>query len=263
MKTLRTIFAIIFALSAMIFTAGIASASPAHSNVTCSAGTIASGTYASLSVTGACTVPDGGVVTVNGTVVVKAGATFNAMTASTVNLNGNVLVGRDATFAFGCSLGLTFPPFPGGPTFCTAVSHSQVNGNIVAAQPRTVKINGVTVNGNIVSIGGGVPVSGPDPGGCEERPGALNYPIKDNTINGNMLISGWTGCWLGVIRNVQHGNLVLIGNYPASVDAMEIVTNTISGNMICLANSPTPQIGDSGGILNSVTGAKVGQCRTL
>jgi hypothetical protein len=40
----------------------------------------------------------------------------------------------------------------------------------------------------------------------------------------------------------------------------EYVTNTIHGSLNCHGNSPAPQIGDSEGGLNHVTGAKTGQC---
>ncbi|WP_125610110.1 hypothetical protein [Specibacter cremeus] len=262
MKSLRTFLAILFTLSAMIFTAGLANAAPAaHS--TCSGGSIASGTYASLTVTGACSIPDGAHVTVNGPVTVTPGAMLNAISASTVRVTGNVLVKRGATLGLGCSESMTMPPFPGGPVFCTGVSHDQVDGNIVAAWARTMFIDAVTIHGNLVSIGGGVPVTGADPAGCEERPGALNFPVKDNTIDGNVVITGWQGCWLGYIRNVQHGSTVLAHNNTASDDSMEVVTNTIHGNLVCTRNAPAPQVGDSGGAPNAVTGAKTGQCAKL
>jgi hypothetical protein len=43
-------------------------------------------------------------------------------------------------------------------------------------------------------------------------------------------------------------------------DSTEIVTNTISGNLICQGNSPAAQIGDSGGSPNDVGGNKIGEC---
>jgi hypothetical protein len=46
-------------------------------------------------------------------------------------------------------------------------------------------------------------------------------------------------------------------------DANEYVTNTIHGTLRCEGNSPKPQIGDSGGSPNQVTGPKTGQCEGL
>jgi hypothetical protein len=44
---------------------------------------------------------------------------------------------------------------------------------------------------------------------------------------------------------------------------MEVVTNTIYGDLECSGNSPAPQIGDSGGSPNIVFGLKLGQCASL
>jgi hypothetical protein len=38
------------------------------------------------------------------------------------------------------------------------------------------------------------------------------------------------------------------------------VTNTIHGSLNCQGNSPAPQVGDSEGGPNQVTGQKTGQC---
>jgi hypothetical protein len=46
-------------------------------------------------------------------------------------------------------------------------------------------------------------------------------------------------------------------------DGNEYVTNTIHGSLNCRGNSPAPQVGDSGGSPNHVTGAKTGQCANL
>jgi len=38
------------------------------------------------------------------------------------------------------------------------------------------------------------------------------------------------------------------------------VTNTIQHNVNCLGDSPAPQLGDSGGTKNTVSGRATGQC---
>ena len=43
-------------------------------------------------------------------------------------------------------------------------------------------------------------------------------------------------------------------------DANEIQTNTIHGPLVCTGNSPAAQQGDSEGLVNTVTGPKVGEC---
>ncbi len=262
MKALRTLLGVTTAMIALVFSAGIADAAPS-SSASCTDGTIASGTYSSITVSGTCAILDGAVVTVHGPVILLPNANLKAITASTVRVTGNILVGVNARLGLGCSYGMTLPPFPGGPVFCTGVSHDQVDGNIVADRPLTLIIDGITVNGNIVSNGGGRALTGPDASTCEERPGALNFPIKDNTINGNVVLAGWQGCWNGYIRNVQHGNAVIVNNRTSDPDSTEIVTNQITGNLVCSGNTPAPQVGDSEGLPNAVTGAKVGQCAGL
>jgi hypothetical protein len=72
--------------------------------------------------------------------------------------------------------------------------------------------------------------------------------------------TGYRGFWLGFIRNRVIGNVRLTNNVMGDPDANEYVTNRIRGNLVCRANSPAPQVGDSGGQPNIVTGSKVGQC---
>jgi hypothetical protein len=49
-------------------------------------------------------------------------------------------------------------------------------------------------------------------------------------------------------------------------DSTEVVSNHISGNLICMGNSPPAQIGDAaleGGGPNTVSGHKIGECAGL
>jgi len=46
-------------------------------------------------------------------------------------------------------------------------------------------------------------------------------------------------------------------------DGNEYVTNAIRGGLNCSGNSPAPQVGDSEGSANRVTGRKTGQCAGL
>jgi hypothetical protein len=55
----------------------------------------------------------------------------------------------------------------------------------------------------------------------------------------------------------------LSNNVMDDPDANEYVTNTIFGNLVCHNDSPAPQVGDSQGLPNVVTGQKVDQCAGL
>ena len=81
-----------------------------------------------------------------------------------------------------------------------------------------------------------------------------------STIHGGVTISGYNGFWMGFIRNHVLGSVKLNGNVLVDPDGNEYVTNSIHGNLKCSGDSPAPQIGDSEGSPNAVTGVKTGQC---
>ena len=206
---------------------------------TCTGGAI-TGTHGSITVTGVCTF-SGATVTINGNLRVAKGAILNDHAASTtiVTITGNVSVDKGAV------LGLGFGPQEATPAF--------VGGNIVASDPLTLYLGHVTVGGNVVSNGGG----------AADR----NFPIKDNTIRGNLILQGWSGLWMGAIRNDVGGNVVVSRNtaldtstVPGS-DSTEVQTNVIGGNLVCHGNTPTAQVNAfDGGQPNVVGGNSVGEC---
>src|SRR5436190_7443686 len=230
-------------------------ASPPGS-ATCSGGAIASGTYNGLTVTGSCGFVPGAVITVNGNLVVAPGAALNdhAASTATVNVSGNVLVGEGAVLGLG-----TYNPF--------APHNSSVGGNIIANEPLSLYLSFLRVHGNLISHGGGGGVTGQ----------FRNFPTKDDTIDGNLIIDGWTGGWIGVIRAHVGGNLIFNNNtsvinglvsppVPGEVDpdSSEIMTNVVGGNLICHGNTPAAQVNpDDGGQPNVVAGQKIGQCAGL
>ena len=112
-----------------------------------------------------------------------------------------------------------------------------------------------TINGGIDVHGGSGPFGGPFD--------VTWNTIEDSSIHGNVTISGYNGFWMGFIRNDVHGSVNLTDNILVDEDGNEYVTNTIHGSLRCSGNSPAPQVGDSEGELNVVTGAKTGQCAGL
>jgi hypothetical protein len=214
----------------------------------CAGGTPASpqvvpaGTYNGFTVTGNC-VFGPGTVTINGQLIIADGGILNdhASGQATVRITGNVIVGKDAVLGLG--------------DYDTALPHDSaiVNGNVVANGPATLYLGGMTIHGNLVSNGG----SGP----------GRNFPIKDDTIDGNLIVQGWTGQWIGVIRDQVGGNVIFSRNtamdtsvVPGS-DSSEVQTNAIKGNLICQGNTPTAQINVfDGGEPNVVGGNSVGEC---
>jgi hypothetical protein len=160
--------------------------------------------------------------------VVPAGATCDG-TAAVIDVRGGVTVGEGATFVLG---------FEGGPDTGT------IRGGIDASQPASLQVHFADIRGGVSMHGGN----------------GFFSTVEDNDIRGGATIDGYSGFWLGFIRNSVRGTVTLSNNHMDDPDANEYVTNTIRGNLICHNNSPAPQVGDSEGSPNVVTGRKVDQC---
>lgn len=246
MRKLRLVFAAAVVLALGV--AGSAAVAAPSGAYTCTGGTIPAGSYSGLIVTGQCAFGPGS-VTIAGNVRVEPGAILNdhaGSPATSAHITGNVQVGTGAVLGLG-----TYAP---GPTHDVAV----VDGNIVAHSPASLYVSRATVHGNLVSNGGGDPVR--------------NFPIKDDMIDGNLIVQGWSGLWLGVIRDTVGGNVIVANTagtqtgeppFEGIPDSTEVATNVIAGNLICHGNAPSAQIGDSGGSPNVVGGNKLGECAGL
>lgn len=209
-------------------------------------GTALSGSYKSLTIADNEYVANGATLTVSGNLTLAPGACLDAFSMGTVNVGGNIRVAKGAILALGCSLTAAMPPTP-----CTGSTSDTVGGNVTADQPLTMYLTADTIGGNVVSNGGGPGLGMP----------FFTFPIKENTIRGNLIIQGWHGGWSGALRNNVGGNVIYSKNISAlDPDSNEVATNTIGGNLICHANSPAVQLGDSGGSPNTVAGHKLGQC---
>jgi hypothetical protein len=235
---------ILLGMSVLFAFGVVGSAGAASGAGTCSGGTIPAGTYNGFTVTGNCTFANGAATTIRGNLIVAPGALLNDHAASTgtVHVTGNVIVGKGAVLGLG--------------DYNPSHNNATVDGNVVANQPLTLYLGAMTVHGNVVSNGGG------DPG--------RNFPIKDDRIGGNLVLQGWSGLWLGVIRVTAGGNVIVANNVAADTsqdpgaDSTEVQTNHISGNLICLGNSPAAQVNPvDGGEPNVVGGRKIGQCAGL
>jgi hypothetical protein len=172
-------------------------------------------------------------------VVVPEGGT--CLSDGPVTIRGGLFVGPGATFV----LGSEENPVPTG----------TITGGVHATDPASVQIHFTTINGGVDIHGGSGPFGGPFD--------ITWTTIEDSRINGAVTIEGYNGFWAGFIRNTVYGSVNLNDNVLADPDGNEYVTNTIHGNLNCAGNSPAPQIGDSEGSPNVVTGAKTGQCANL
>jgi hypothetical protein len=239
----------VFALSG-----GPAMASPSSTPraYTCTGGAIPSGTYSSVTVTGACSVVPNAVITVVGNVNVAPNAVLDAQSApSTITVRGNVNAFSGSLLGLGC---LPNPPghMTGHPCTVDPTESSiiTVNGNITALGANTILLNGITVNRNVTLIGGGVQAGNP-------------WPIKNNTIGGNLTVIGATPEWIGLLLNNVGGNVILTNITIAPGETIQIAENTIRANLICSSLAPAVAGGAIPGEVNVVGGHALGQCANL
>jgi hypothetical protein len=213
---------------ALFAVTGIASAAPSGNAYTCTGGSIQSGNYASITVTGFCDVVPDAVINVSGNINVAAGAVFNAQSvASTITVGHNVTAAAGSGLGLGCQTNTVGTPHP-----CRLEPNGNsvitVDGNVTAADAALVLLNGITVNKNVTLTGGG--------GGLEGVPD--DWAEKNNTIGGNLTISGVTVDWLGVLfsnvgGNVNLSNITAIDPGDGGFGAVSIFTNTIGNNLNC------------------------------
>jgi hypothetical protein len=164
--------------------------------------------------------------------VVPAGATCDG-TEAKINVRGGVRVHEGGTFILGSEeLG---------------ADTGRIRGGIRAKAPASLQVHFAHIKGGLRMHGGN----------------GFFSTVEDNVIRGGATINGYSGFWLGFIRNTVRGTVRLNNNVMDDPDANEFVTNRIKGNLICHNNSPAPQVGDSQGLPNVVSGRKVDQCAGL
>jgi hypothetical protein len=256
-----------------------------HQPTTCSGaswtspGTLGSGTYYGLEVSGVCLVQAGADITIKGDVTIDTAASLVAINSQTMQIDGDISVGRAAILGLGCTAGLGCDGTNNNPP-----SADTVNGDITARGALAMYLNGDTIHGDVTFRWGGWGPMCTDPNADDPTdPLGHDLVVKDNTIRGEVDLSGWSGCWTGFIRNAVHGDVRIANNYanPANVitdvtpnvnqglDSTEVIANTISGDLTCYANTPAAQFGDglegqpAGYGPNTVGGRARGECASL
>lgn len=271
----RSLLALLIATAGLVVPLAIGgglAAAATPTSTTCSSsgstpGTLAAGTYSSVLVSGTCAV-DAGIVNVTGNVTVQPGATLLAAYAknsagsgpSTLNVAGNVIAGAGSTVLLGCE-GAHFAciddPNQTSPTLTATES---VGGSIIATGALGIVVHLTAVGGDVIQSGGGGGVNCTPSGAFAQFMSPVYSDYEDNSIGGNLSVTGLGSCWMGALRDQIGGSLTYSNNVMADPDANEVLTNTVAGNVICQSNSPADQYGDSGGSPNSVTGFAVGEC---
>jgi hypothetical protein len=250
---LRILGSLAVAAALALPTGSAMAAAPGPMAYTCSGGGIPSGDYASIKVTGFCGVAPDAVITIVGNLNVGAGAVLDAQSApSTITVGHNVTAAAGSLVGLGCQP--DYPHNTGHPCAVEPDGHSviTVNGNVTATGADTVLLNGVTVKGNVTLTGGG---------------GDIPWSIKNDTISGNLTVSGVTADWLGVLFNSIGKNATLT-NITATDPGdpgrlVFVVRNTIGRNLTCMGLAPGVSGGFFPGQVNTVGRNAIGQCASL
>jgi hypothetical protein len=273
-RTVRRLMALVAGVASLVVPLGLAgqasAATPAPT--TCSGtsttpGSLAGGTYSTVTVSGVCGV-NAGQVTVTGDVNVSSGGALIAAYAnnssgpgtSGITVDGNMNVASGATLLLGCEaseFACVDDPNQSAPTLNSA---DTVQGSIVSTAALGVVVHNTTVGADVIQTGGGGGPSCTPSGIFSLFMSPVYSTYEDMTVSGNLRVTGLTSCWFGAIRDKIGGSLTYAGNNLTDPDASENLTNQIGGNLLCTNDVPAVQYGDSGASPNVVGGFATGQC---
>jgi hypothetical protein len=256
MKVFRPLIALVATLPLVLIGTGTAFATGLSSS-TCTGGSIAAGTYGSLTITGLCTLDSGNVVVVRDVTVAPGGGLEAVFSGSNLIVERNLVIGAGGLLAFGCSpLGGDFPCFnnPHGTT------HHLVGGSIVATGAVLIIVHHDKIAGNVTEIGGGggLTCNPLFPGG---PPPYTDY--NDDIIGGTVRVADLRTCWSGFLGNTVGGSVKWSYNHTVIPDGNLMGTNTVRGDLNCFHNSPRPHLSDITPLPNTVFGTARGQCAAL
>lgn len=231
-------------------------------NGMCAGGSIAAGTYSSLTITGFCTV-DQGVVVVQHDVIVAPNAGLIAAFGGGPQLvvGGNLRVQNHGVLVLGCEPAAFACINDPDQNVGTLSSRGTVFGNLEAHDALAVLVHDTTVGRNLrlQSGGGGV--------NCTSQPALGGSPayatFEDMSVGGSVSIIHWRSCWLGLFRTTVGRSVDFRDNVTADPDGNEVQTNIVNANLNCRGDHPAAQQGDSGGNPNIVLGNAIGECAAL
>ncbi len=237
---------------------------------------VLTGTFkSSVVVRGACEVNAGAAV-VNGDLTVSPGSVLLAAFAlndktgtgkSSLTVKGNIYVRAGATLLMGCNpanFACLDDPNQNKPTLSM---HPTVGLDLRSNQPLGVVVHNFTVGGDVTQHGGGGGRNCTPSGVFKLFQSPVYSTYEVSSVGGDVRISSVHSCWMGIVQ-LQVGNtMVMYRNQLADPDAIEILANHITGNLICRGNSRTWNSEDIGNGLfprkplpNTVGRNRKGQC---
>jgi len=236
---------------------------------------VLTGTHGAVVVKGACEVNAGAAV-VNGDLTLSPGSALLAAFAlndqtgsgtSSLAVTGNVLVRACATLLMGCNpanFACLDDPNQSNPTLSM---HPTVGLDLRSNQPLGVIVHNFSVGGDVIQTGGGGGVNCKPQGVFKLFQSPVYSTYEVGTVGGDIRISSVHSCWMGVVEMHVGNTVVMYQNKLADPDAIEILSNNITGNLICRGNSRTWDNGDIGPNLfprqpepNTVGRNRKGQC---
>jgi hypothetical protein len=238
---------------------------------TLSAPGLLSGTYsADVTVSGFC-IADGAPTLIRGDLRLAAGSALNAtfalndvthVGATSLTVKGDVTVGSGATLAMGCEP--NFSPCsddPAASTGGTLTGQNTISRDVTASGALALIVHASYIKGDVRQTGGG--------GGLSCAPpttgifALLQSPVfsdyENNTISGDLEVTGVHSCYFGGLRDAVKGDLRYTNNTFGDPDASEVLSNVVSGDIACSGNSPVVHYGDSSGVPNRAHEAS-GEC---
>ena len=119
----------------------------------------------------------------------------------------------------------------------TLSSHATVGLDLRSNQALGVIVHNFTVGGDVIQTGGGGGVNC-KPQGFFKLFGSPVYSTYEvGSVGGDVRISSVHSCWMGVVELHVGNTVVMHANMLADPDAIEILSNNITGNLICRGNS--------------------------
>lgn len=187
---------------------------------------------------------------------------------SSLQVSGSVLIEKGGTAVLGCEpQEFNCVDDPGGQSDPTLTSSDRIGRDVRAAEALGVILHHDYVGGSISQRGGGGG-SNCDAAGIFNNIGQPDYSdYEDSTIRGSLSVHGLDSCWLGIARLQVGASVSIVGDDLDDPDAIEILSNTISGNLNCASDSAVWDSSDDSEQLyprvpepNTVRGRRSGQC---
>jgi len=230
-----------------------------------------SGTYSGdVTVSGFC-IADGPPTLIRGDLRLATGSALNAtfalndvthVGATSLTVKGYVRVGSGATLAMGCEPNASpCSDDPAASTGGTLTGQNTVSRDVTASGALALIVHASYIKGDVRQTGGGGGLSCAPPAtgvfALMQSPVFSDY--EDNTISGDLVVSGVHSCYFGGLRDSVKGDLRYSNNTFGDPDASEVLSNVVSGDIACSGNSPVVHYGDSEGMPNRAHEA-FGEC---